>query len=210
MTAQREIISIRKVRKDGSIDRNVVDGLVRRIKNGEMVAMPVDSVFGLIGIAREMTEEDIGRNCGENREDFVRIISSYRMLDQIASVGKSDSDFLHRIWPGEVTVRLKIKIPKRDNQSIPVRFSRNRFVQDIISKVDHPLVFTSSLRFRRQRRFRIDDIYNKYKMATAILLIEEFCKKHPYPTIINITGGELAIENEGKIAADEIKSLYFL
>jgi tRNA A37 threonylcarbamoyladenosine synthetase subunit TsaC/SUA5/YrdC len=109
-----------------------------------------------------------------------------------------------------VTVRLRKKKPEKEAPTIPVRFPRNRFVQDIVNKVDHPLGFAASLRFRRQRRFRIDDIYNKYRMATAILLIEEFCKKHPFPTIINVTGGGLVIENEGKITADEIKSLYFL
>jgi tRNA A37 threonylcarbamoyladenosine synthetase subunit TsaC/SUA5/YrdC len=211
MGKEREIIPVKRVKKDGSLDRNIVDHVVNRLKRGEFVVMPVDSVFGIAGIAKKKTEGEISRFYGENEDDFVRIIASYRMLDEIACIDKPEFDFLHRVWPGEVAVRLKRKGGnENENSTITVRYPKNKFIQDIIIKVNHPLVFTACLKSRNKRKFKINDICNKYHKAGAILLIEEYCKKHPGPTLIDVTRGDLIIENEGKIPAEEIKSLYFL
>jgi tRNA A37 threonylcarbamoyladenosine synthetase subunit TsaC/SUA5/YrdC len=208
--ARIEVIPIKRVKKDGSLDRRIVLKISEQLKNGKMVVMPVDSVFGIIGPADETTENKIHQIFGEKFDNIVRMISSFRMLEDIAVIDKNEFDFLHRVWPGEVVVKLRKKKPVNGCSIIPVRFPRNKFVQDVIAEVNQPLLFAACLHFRRKRRFKIKDLYNKYKKANMIVVIEEFLKKHPSPTVIDVTNGELIIENEGRIPAEEIKSLYFL
>ncbi len=209
-SSKNEIIPIKKVKKDGSLEKKVVCKVVDYLKQGNIIVLPVDSVFGILAIARNGNEKKIVSVFGEKGDNVVRLISSFKMLDELANYDKSEFDFLHRVWPGEVVVRLRSKNTDNGSKVIPVRFPRNKFVQDIIKEVDQPLLFGAGIRFRKKRGLRIKDIYRKYKKADMIILVEEFCKKHPFPTIIDVTDGALNIINEGRIPSDEIKSLYFL
>jgi tRNA A37 threonylcarbamoyladenosine synthetase subunit TsaC/SUA5/YrdC len=206
----KQVIPIKRVKKDGSLDREIVERIAAQVREGKMVAMPVDSVFGILGKFGEINERRIASLYSEKSDNVVYMISSFKMLDELAEIDKTEYDFLHRVWPGEVVVKLKRKDPVKGNAIISVRYPKNKFVQDIISRVDAPCIFTACLRFRNKRVFKTTDIFEKYKKANIILLIEEFCKKHPSPTIIDVARGELVIENEGRIPAEEIKSLYFL
>jgi len=206
-----EIIPIKRVKKYGSLERDIINYIVNILKDGKMVVMPVDSVFGIIGVAGEKTEKMISMILGEQDQNIVRMIASFKMLDDIAYFDKSEYDFLHRVWPGEVVVRLRKKGSFSGNEIIPIRYPKNKFVQDIINRVNAPLLFAGGLKIRKKRVFKIKDIVDKYKKrVNLIVLIEEFLKKHPSPTIIDVTNGELVIVNEGRIPAEEIKSLYFL
>ena len=46
------IHDIKKLKKDGSIPPNNVDNIIRSIKAGELVIMPIDSVYGFVGLRR--------------------------------------------------------------------------------------------------------------------------------------------------------------
>jgi len=209
-SVKNEIIPIKKTRKDGSLEREVVCRVVDNLKEGSIIVLPVDSVFGILAVAKNGNEKKMVKVFGERGDNVVRLINSFKMLDELASYDKTEFDFLHRVWPGEVVVRLRSKLGRNGSRIIPVRFPKNKFIQDIISQVDQPLLFGAGIHFRKKRGLRIKDIYRKYQKADMIILVEEFCKKHPFPTIIDVTEGALNIIDEGRISADEIKSLYFL
>ncbi len=206
----KEILPIKRIRKDGSLDSETVLRIASILRGGNLVAMPVDSVFGLICICCSETERLMDSLFAERDEDVVRMVSSYRMLYDIAEIDKAEYDFLRRVWPGEVIVRLRKKNNPGSGSTIPVRFPRNKFVQDIIAETERPLLFGSTLKFRKKRPFKRTDVFDKYHKADLIVCIEEFLKKHPFPTVVDVSGGDLDILSEGRISAEEIKSLYFL
>ena len=46
--------------------------------------------------------------------------------------------------------------------------------------------------------------------AACRLIVDEACKEHSLPSVIDITGGSVEVLYEGRVSTDEIKSLYFL
>ena len=205
---KKEIIPVKRVKKDGSLGRDIVERVVRELKGGKIVVMPVDAVFGILAVASETSEKKIHTAFGAGTGEVVRLISSFRMLDKIAHYDKNEFDFLHRVWPGEVVVRLRSRA--KSPMVVPVRYPKNKFILDIITQVREPLFFGAGLHFRKSRPFHVEDIFNKYAKANMIVLIEEFCKRHPFPTVVDVANGDLQILKEGRISAEEIKSLYFL
>ncbi len=207
-----EIIDLKKIKKDGSISEDLVTHVAGTLSNGGIVIAPIDNIYAVIGLAQPDVEKKIVRIIKKPGKRFVRLISSFKMLDDLAMLTKVDYDFLNRIWPGEVTVILRRRNGVVQHNSMAFRFPRSKYMLSIISRVDMPLIFANCYRgIGNYPIFRKGDIVRYYRQnVDLILIIDEFCRRHPRSTIIDITENNLKIVREGRISSEEIKSLYFL
>lgn len=101
---EHEIIVLKKLKKDGSIEESIIEKTASILREGGMVVMPVDNIYGIVGMAAPEMEKKISMLIGKPNKRFVRLIANYKNLDEIARIDKFQFDFLHRLWPGEVTV----------------------------------------------------------------------------------------------------------
>jgi tRNA A37 threonylcarbamoyladenosine synthetase subunit TsaC/SUA5/YrdC len=204
-----EIITVRKLKKDGNLDRAISQKVGDLLKNGDTILMPVDAIYGIVSVMESRSMSLISRVTLEKEENFVRMISSFKMLNDIAAINKMEFDFLHRIWPGELIVH--VRDIRYKNRSIPVRMPKSKYQQEIIEHVGQPLVYAALYKSNHTIIYRKKDIITALDGKIGLMLIiEEFCKEHTLPSVVNISNGDLTIVNEGKVSAEEIKSLYFL
>ncbi len=205
------IIDIKRLKKDGSIHAQPIRQVAEELLQGNLVVLPVDNVYAVAGLASPETEKRISRAIGRSKRRYVRIISS-KMLDDLAVFNKADYDFLNRIWPGETTVIFRRKNTLDPNGTIGIRYPHSRFIVSIIEAVGSPLIYGYLYRgFGRSPLFRRLDILKGYKNSVDLMLIiDELCKRHPLPSLIDISTHDLRIVREGKVSAEEIKSLFFL
>ena len=207
-----DIIKIKKMRKDGSINSDIVEKISVSIKSREIVVLPIDNVYGIIGVSEPEVEKRICKLLRVDETKFVRLISSFKMLNETAYYSKFDYDFLNRVWPGEVNVILRDRESHNRKQDlITIRYPKNKFLQSVINSVDSPLIVSKACNKNNDLIYRKEDIIDSfYHKVKLIVIIEELCKKHPISTLIDISSGNLKIIREGKVTSDEIKSLYFL
>lgn len=204
-----EIVSIKKLKKDGSIDSSIVDRIAKSLIRNQVVLIPIDGIYGIVSIEDEKTRTAIDHVNGLKDNTVTRVISSFKMLDELASVSKLEYDFLHRIWPGEPVVIMKDIA--NASRMIPVRMPRGKYKQDITEQVGRPLHYAPLIDNNKNPVYRkkdITDILNG--KIDLLLIIDEYCKEHGMPTIVDISGGSLSIMFEGRVSTEEIKSLYFL
>lgn len=84
-------------------------------------------------------------------------------------------------------------------------------MQELIAGMDSPLFFTPACGQGGGHVYKKADIISRFKTKSDyIVLVGEFCKEHNEPSVVDISSGTLSIVNEGRISAEEIKSLYFL
>ncbi|MFW5861458.1 MAG: L-threonylcarbamoyladenylate synthase [Spirochaetota bacterium] len=208
---EHEIIVLKKLKKDGSIEFNIIEKTAAILREGGMVVMPVDNIYGIVGMATPEMERKISKLIGKPNKRFVRLIANYKNLDEIARIDKFQFDFLHRLWPGEVTVILPRKNDYTKQDEIAVRIPKNKLLSLLLEYMDRPLIYSSAFRKPRKIYYKKDEIINAYRdRVDLILIIEELCKRHPESTIINVSKEKLKIVREGKVPVEEIKSLYFL
>jgi tRNA A37 threonylcarbamoyladenosine synthetase subunit TsaC/SUA5/YrdC len=204
-----ETISIKKLKKDGTIDPSITRSLSEMIKSGKSVLMPVDAIYGIVCLNDQKNRDLITHLTGDTDEHIVRMISSFKMLDEIANIDKLEFDFLHRIWPGELIVYVEDLSVK--GRGVPVRMPRSKYQQDIIDHVGSPCLYAALLDKDKMPVYRKKDIISTLEgKIDCLLIIDEFCKEHTLPSVVDISKGSLAIINEGRVSTDEIKSLYFL
>jgi tRNA A37 threonylcarbamoyladenosine synthetase subunit TsaC/SUA5/YrdC len=204
-----ETISIKKLKKDGTIDSSITRSLSEMIKSGKTVLMPVDAIYGIVCLDDHRNREIIELITGDSDAHIVRMVSSFKMLNEISNIDKLEFDFLHRIWPGELIVYVEDISVK--GKAIPVRMPRSKYQQDIIDHVGKPCLYSALLDQDIKPMYRKKDfIESLVGRLDCLLIIDEFCKEHTLPSVVDISKGTLTIINEGRVSTEEIKSLYFL
>ncbi len=207
-----EIIFIKKLKKDGSLPDDIIARMVESLRANALVLLPVDNIYAIAAIASPANEKSISQSIKNPRKRYVRLISSFRMLDDMAVLTKNDYDFLNRVWPDEITVIMKRKNAELSGETIGVRFPKSKFLQSIITAVDAPIIFSHLYRsFTRSALYKRADLETVCRgQVDRALIVEELCKKHPQATIIDISGRSIAVVRTGRVSAEEIKSLFFL
>jgi len=207
---QHVVHDVKKLKKDGSIPSNSVETIIRSLKAGELVIMPIDSVYGFVGLRRDDIIDEIINLSGERGDNIEIVISNFKMLEEMAIVDKLNYNFLKRVWPGEVIVQLKNRACMGDDDNLFMRMPRHKYILDIVNGVGMPIVYMPARTSSRGMICNDKDILKIYKDVCSILIISEFNKNHSLPTLIDVSCDKLDIINEGRVSAEEIKSLYFL
>lgn len=208
-TREAEILAVKRLKKDGDLSGEIVERVVAALVNGAVAMLPVDNVYYVVGRSpSDIVKVVNGKKPGAGEVET--LISSFKMLNEVADYSKSDYDFLNRIWPGEVTVILN-ELAHGNGHKVFIRYPRNRFLLNVIEKLDVPVYGTSASTAEKETVYRKKELVSTFRGAVDLMVIvDELCKKHPHSSLIDISGEALMIVRSGKVSAEEIKSLYFL
>jgi len=121
-----------------------------KLKKGEIVAMPADTIYGLFGLAgKEKAVKKIAtlKNRDE-KKPFIILIAAWSHLRELGiKTDKKMEKTLRQIWPGPISVILPSQGKRfyylRYKQNLAVRWPRNKFLTALIKKTG-PLVSTSA------------------------------------------------------------------
>jgi tRNA A37 threonylcarbamoyladenosine synthetase subunit TsaC/SUA5/YrdC len=206
---QPEIVSLRRLKKDGGLSDDIIETIVFHLRENKTILLPVDNIYTVVALSPSHLEKAVPFNTAFSN-GYIKLISSFKMLNQLADYTKFDYDFLNRIWPGEVVVLLREK-EQEPKGKITIRYPKSKFMLDIIEQVDQPLV--CAIPFIRPEKivYRKKEIMSAYSdFVDLVVVIDELCKRHPLPTVIDISNCGLKVLVEGKVSSEEIKSLFFL
>ncbi len=147
MNTLREKIGYRK--------RGDVYELVRILKEGGVVAMRTDTVYGLLASAFDQLAVERIYLLKKRRQEkpFIILISDFEMLKRFPiHLDSSVLRFLESVWPGKVSVVLPLRKDSlseefsylhRGGMSLAFRIPRDKYLQKLIS-ITGPLVAPSA------------------------------------------------------------------
>jgi tRNA A37 threonylcarbamoyladenosine synthetase subunit TsaC/SUA5/YrdC len=207
-----EIIKIKKLKKDGTIEEDTQAEIIKHLKADKLMLMPIDGIYGVVAVWNDKNLKRI-EALPYYTNDSICLISNFSMLEKHAEISKKDYDFLHRIWPDQVVVILKKKYARSNHELkyIKIQMPRSQFLHDIIDGVEDPLLYINVLKPNKKPYCKKKELKEMFAETTDIMvIIDEWCKSHLMSTLIDIRNNELHVLHEGKVAIDEIKSLYFL
>jgi len=145
-----------------------INSIVSYLKQGKVMAYPTDTIYGLGCLATDRkairkvhriknqeikkasppkADQPLAEN-QETKKPLLVLISDYKMLTEYCYVNVEQKEYLKKIWPGPVTVVLKLKkkMPIELTgglKSLAVRLPKSRFLIKIIKKLGKPIVSTS-------------------------------------------------------------------
>lgn len=120
------------------------------LKSGETIILPTDTVYGLCGDGfNEKVYEKIYQIKKRPQDKFFPLfVKDLPMTKEIAYLNPKQEAFLKNVWPGKVSVilRLKNKTLKKifKNNTVALRAPNHHLILEIFEFVDFPIIGTSA------------------------------------------------------------------
>jgi L-threonylcarbamoyladenylate synthase len=184
-----------------------IELVANEIDKGELVVLPTDTVYGIVGDATNL--EVIHKVYNVKRRDYskplILMVSSIDMLLRyVEDINDLERKLIYKYWPGKLTILFK----KNDNVSnlitsgsdlVGIRYTDNKSINELIDRLDRPLISTSC------------NISSK-EVITSIDMLEEDIRKYVSyvydggslssnsSTIVRVTD-KIEIIREGELAS---------
>ena len=185
--------------------------IISELKNGNLVIMPTDTVYGIITDATK--EETIKKVFNAKERSFNKpllvLVSDKNMLENLVSeISPKAEEIISKYWPGPLT----ILFPKKDEVSdiltasspyIAIRMPNDKRLLNIIRKVNKPLISTSANITSKETITEVSQIEEKMKEKISYIL-DGGVVKNEASTIIKIENDKIEIVRAG-LLADELK-----
>lgn len=180
--------------------QKAVNKIIEALYAGRVIIFPTDTIYGFLADAGN--KKAVGRiykiKQRPKSKPLAVFIKDFKMAGGLAEINEQQNKILKKYWPGKYTFILKrkkgLKIYDGGRGDIALRIPKYKFLNDLIEKMNKPLVQTS---------VNISDSPSLYKISD---IIEQFNK---YDVLL-VDGGNLKKSKPSKITdvtEDKIKTL---
>ena len=119
------------------------------LKSSQVIAVPTDTIYGFSALASDKIAIKKIYNIKNRPEDkkFILLVSSLEMAKKYANIDNKQAKYLESVWPGPITVVLKVKdkysfLGSKEG-TIAIRYPNLDLLIDIINRVNEAIVSTS-------------------------------------------------------------------
>ena len=190
------------------------DLIVKAFKEGLIVAMPTDTVFGLACIyhdlaAKERIKEIKGR---EKVKSLPMMVNGLMMAKEYCVIDDRCAKLMSAFSPGAITYILKRKhdLDPRitdGKDTVALRIPADDLILDVITKLDCPILMTSANLSHHDNLSEYRDVYALFKDKVDVLVMEN-AKSLVASTIVDVSEGDLKIIRNGMISEKELRDVY--
>lgn len=174
------------------LTQKAVNKAARIIKNGGVVIFPTDTVYGFLAdTANKKAVEKIFKLKKRSRQKPLPVfVRDFKMAKELAVIDKNQEKILKRYWPGKYTFVLKLKPAENrsplltengsplslvigKDDTIALRIPKYKFLNNLLKKINKPLVQTSVNISSQPPLIKINDILEKFgRTGLPILIID--------------------------------------
>jgi len=183
----------------------IVKKVLKFIKQGKVIVLPTDTVYGLIADATNKKSVDrLFKTKKRKKEKPVPIfVKDIKMAKKLAYINKNQEKFLKKVWPGKVTVVLERKKGQNlyglDRKTVAIRIPNYRFLNILLKKINRPLTGTSANISGKPTSTKIKEVINQFKnqkhQPDLIIDARNLPKNRP-SKVIDLRGRKIKILRE--------------
>lgn len=184
--------------------------IVEVIKNGGVVIMPTDTIYGIIADATnekaiQKVYEMKKRN--ENKP-MLMLVNGIKMLNQyVSSINDIEKKLIDELWPGALTIIFNKKnvsdLLTGGLGTVGIRYPDNELLINIMNELNVPLLSTSVNVSGDASATCIDNINESILNNVDYVYDVGECKGEA-STIVVVKDSELRVLREGSIKSNEI------
>lgn len=149
------------------------------LKNGGVVICPTDTVYGFLADASNKKAVDkIYRIKKRPKSKPLPVfVKDLKMAGELAEISGEQAKILKKFWPGKYTFILKRKPGKKiygvDKKTIAIRIPKYTFLNNLLKKINKPLVQTSVNISAQEPLKNIEQIKTAFGKSKLVSLIIE-------------------------------------
>ena len=169
------------------------------LKKGGVIICPTDTVYGFLADAKnKKAVEKVYKIKNRSKSKPLPVfVKDMKMAEKIARIDKNHAKTFKEFWPGKYTFVLKqksgVKLYGVDKKTIAIRIPKYKLLNNLLKKINKPLVQTSVNISSELPMNKIKDIIEKFKYSTEVDLIIDAgnLPKSKSSKIIDLTGKKL-------------------
>lgn len=191
-------------KKDG--DKEVIEFVVRALREGKIIAYPTETVYGLgCDATNKRAIKNIYKLKGiDSNKQFLVLVSSLAMAKKYVVFNKAANKLAKKYWPGALTIILPTTSlgKKLFGSTLGVRVSSNPMAQAITKSIGTPLVSTSANMTGNkaaQSGAEVMEIFAEARFEPDLILDAGKLKKSKGSTIVDCTTEEKKIIRQGDV-----------
>jgi protein-tyrosine phosphatase len=194
--------------------RDVVHRAVQALAEGQLVALPTETVYGLAASACRADAVDrlIHAKGRDSKQPFALAIkSAEEAVDFVPDLSPLARRLARRCWPGPVTLVVENRhrdgltgqLPKavRDlvvpNGAIGLRVPANEMSQDVLRMMTGPIVLTSANRSGSPDAVTAEEVVREVGDDVAIVLDDGPCRYGQPSSVVRVMGNQYEVLREG-------------
>ena len=188
-----------------------------RLKKGELIIYPTDTVYGVGGVLKEDTLKKIYE--AKTRSFSSPLIALVNSLDKVGEIAiisdehrEKINKLIERFWPGGLTIILKKRenvpaIMVSNSETVGVRMPNHKLALDIIESAGGILATTSANISGEATPSSFVEISPIFKERVDIVIDGGKCPIGTASTIIDMSKSKISILREGSISKEEIENI---
>lgn len=193
-----------------------IEEAVDFLKRDKVVAIPTETVYGLAANAfSETAVSQVFKTKGRPSYNplIVHIADYERLTDLVSSFPENAKILADKFWPGPLTLLL----PKRDSVSdqitagkptVAIRMPSHPIAQDLLKKLDFPLVAPSANRFKHISPTKPSHVFDSLGAEVPIIDGGE-CKLGLESTIVGFEDhGRPVVYRQGTISLESLQEVF--
>lgn len=178
-------------------DKDSIEKCVQSLKNGEVVLIPTDTVYGFSGIVDETSFTDKKIRTIKGREETKPFIQLVGNPDDIKKFTDDEipSEILN-LWPGPLTIIVNNKI---SHTTTAFRCPDEKWLIEVLKKTGSAIYSTSANRSGTPILEKIEDIKKEFSEEVALIVDDGDRVGEVASTIVSVTDGTVKVIREGAV-----------
>jgi protein-tyrosine phosphatase len=204
--------------------RDVVHRAVQALAEGQLVAIPTETVYGLAASAcRADAVDRLLRVKGRPGDApmALAIKSAEEAADYVPDMSPLARRLARRCWPGPITLvvdnrhkeGLTGQLPERvrqvvtPNGTLGLRVPANRMSQDVLRMLSGPIVLTSANRSGQPDAVSADEVIQALGGDVSLVLDDGPCRYGQPSSVVRVSDNQFKILREGVVGEATLKRL---
>lgn len=194
------------------IDKNNIDIAIKALQNGEIVAFPTETVFGLGVVFDNKVAYDklIKAKRRPPEKPFTLMCADICDIEKYAYINEEGRKLINAFFPGQMTIILKAKegLPKwvfSREGNVGIRISSDETIRSLIRRVGKPLLVPSANRSGEKPALTVAEVQNSFDDEISVIISGRTSSNVP-STVVDAVD-QIRILREGVITAEEINKV---
>ena len=179
-----------------TFNKKILKKSVKNLDNGNIVALPTETVYGLGGNAYSKSSvKKIYKLKGRPRANPL-IIHYYNLKDVSKDIVMNENfrKLYNRFCPGPITFVLKKKhgskihpLASAKLKTVAIRFPKHKVIRSILKEIKFPLAMPSANKSTSVSPVKAEDVFDEFKKKIKLIIDGGKCKIGIESTVIDLT-----------------------
>jgi len=181
------------------LNRKSLEIATERINNGGVIIFPTDTVYGFLADAKN--KKAVAKIFKIKKRPRLKplpvFVSGIKMAEELAIIGESQNKIIKKYWPGKYTFILErkkeIRLYDGAKNTIALRMPKYNFLNNLLKKINKPLVQTSVNISGQDALSKISDIIKQFNKPDILILDAGNLKKSKSSKILDLTENKIKV-----------------